>query len=242
MNYQNMNMSISELQKNWKNSPNYHRMINESFAASVNTCPELKAHRDFVEQNIFGFGERSFQWMHKVIVDEMPKDFAFLEIGVFKGQILSLYQLLADMVGKNVTRYGVTPLSTAGGVWESDYKRDIEFIHDHFSLAKDYHILEGLSTDPSIIEQAQALAVDVLYIDGGHDYDTVISDITNYLPILKPGGFLVIDDCCNDLSMPFGYFTGIQEVTEATNKVMQNNPDYEFLFNVVHNKVWRKIK
>lgn len=233
---------ITELKEGWVNHPDYHKAINELFAKYINASPELKDHRDFVEQNVFGFGERSFQWMHKIIVDELPQVFTFLEIGVFKGQILSLYELLANISGKKATRYGVTPLSTAGGVWESDYKQDIEFIHDRFGLAKDYEILQGLSTDPEIIRQAQDLSVDVLYIDGGHDYDTVISDITNYLPILKPGGFLIIDDCCNDLDMPFGYFTGIKEVTKATNKIMGANPDYEFLFSVVHNKVWKKIR
>lgn len=235
-------MSITELQKNWRNVSYYHKALNESFVAEVNNCLKLKAHRDFVEQNVFGFGERSFQWLHKLIVDEMPVNFSFMEIGVFKGQILSLYKMLADIAGKNVTRYGVTPLSTAGGVWESDYKRDIEYIHDTFTLEKDYQLLVGLSTAPEIIKQAQNISVDVLYIDGGHDYNTVINDITNYLPILKIGGYLIIDDCCNDLDMPFGYFTGIKEVTDATGSIMNTHPDYEFLFNVVHNKVWRKIR
>lgn len=108
-------MSIAELQKNWKNVADYHKVLNESFVAEVNNCPKLKAHRDFVEQNIFGFGERSFHWLHRLIVDEMPVNFSLMEIGVFKGQILSLYKMLAHNAGKNVTRYGVTPLSTAGG-------------------------------------------------------------------------------------------------------------------------------
>lgn len=235
-------MSIVEVQKNWKNSPAHNKKLNETFAAAVNADPTLKAHRDFVEQNVFGFGERSFQWLHKIIVDEMPVNFSFMEIGVFKGQILSLYKMLADVAGKSVTRYGVTPLSTAGGVWESDYKRDIEYIHNTFKLEKDYQLLVGLSTDPEIIKEAQNLSVDVLYIDGGHDYATVVSDIVNYIPIIKPGGYLVIDDCANDMSMPWGYFTGIKEVTDATGSIMNAHPDYEFMFNVVHNKVWRKLR
>lgn len=235
-------MSITEVQKNWKNLPSHHKSVNEHFAAAVNADPNLKAHRDFVEQNVFGFGERSFQWLHKLIVDDMPANFSFMEIGVFKGQILSLYKMLALAAGKNVTRYGVTPLSTAGGVWESDYKRDIELIHETFMLEKDYQILVGLSTDPEIIQQAQAISVDVLYIDGGHDYATVVSDIVNYIPLIKAGGYLIIDDCANDMSMPWGYFTGIQEVTDATGSIMNNHPDYEFQFNVVHNKIWRKIR
>jgi hypothetical protein len=234
-------MTLNDIRDNWHDSQQAHRLLNQVFISAVNDIPTLKAHRDFVENNIWGFGERSFHWMHKLIVDEMPQSFSFLEIGVFKGQVLSLYQLLADMAGKTVFRYGVTPLSTAGGVWESDYRKDIEVIHDQLDLSKGYTILEGFSTDPAIICQAQQLQIDVLYIDGGHDYKTVINDFTHYLSILKRGGILVVDDCCNNMNLPNGYFAGHKEVTDATNFIMAGNQDYEFLFNVVHNKVWRKL-
>lgn len=233
-------MTLKELKDTWIDTPEHHTLVHETLCELVNNHPELNAHRTFVENHVMGFGERSFQWMHKAIVDEMPEEFSFLEIGVFKSQILSLYRLLADLQGKKVTRYGVTPLDSSGGVWESNYEEDIKFLHDQLNIEKDYRIFKGLSTESSIIELAyQASPYDVVFIDGGHDYDTVVSDLKYYAPMVKEGGYLIIDDACNDLNMQFGYFQGINEVTKATLEYLQGNNDWEFITNVVHNRIYK---
>lgn len=237
-------MSLQFIKQIWADAPEVHASINDTFTQMTNATPELKAHRDWTEQNIFGFGERSFLWLHKLIVDEMPAEFSFMEIGVFRGAILSLYRLLADMQDKIVTRYGVTPLDGSDGHWDSDYKKDIETIHDQFNLAKDYHILHGLSTEPDIIKQAQEVApLDILYIDGGHSFECVQSDLNHYPQLVKKGGYLIIDDCCNNMSMPFGFFQGIEPVTRAVNEWEQTEAgkQFEFMLSVVHNKIYRKI-
>jgi hypothetical protein len=235
--------TMAEVQQFWKNEIETQKQLNEGFVARTNSVPELNNHRTWVEQNIFGFGERAFPWLWHLVVRELPKSFTFLEIGVFKGQTLSLVKLLADMQGKKVKRYGITPLSSEGGVWESDYKRDIETMHDQFKLTKDYTILEGLSEDPAIIEKASKLKLDVLYIDGGHEERHITNDIEQYSHLVKPGGFMVIDDCCNSFHMPFGYFQGIQAVTVVVDRKlppMTPSDEWEFVFSVVHNRVFRR--
>ena len=236
--------TLQECQERWQNTEEKAKEINEAFIQKVNSNERLNEHRTFVENHVFGFGERSFHWMWKLIVDDLPKSFSFLEIGVLKGQTLSLVKMLADMAGKKVTRYGVTPLNTEGGVWESDYKKDIEFIHDKFELTKDYKLLVGLSEDPAIIKQASKLKLDVLYIDGGHEERHVVNDIENYSPLVKVGGYMVIDDCCNTFAQPFGYFCGIEAVTRVVDRMLPPvtpSSEWEFVFSVVHNRVYRKI-
>jgi hypothetical protein len=182
--------------------------------------------------------------MWQLIINEMPRAFTFLEIGVFKGQTLSLVELIASKQAKKVKRYGVTPLSTEGGVWESDYKKDIETIHDTFNIKKDYTILNGLSEDQEIIKQASKLSLDILYIDGGHDERHITNDIENYAHLVKPGGYMVIDDCCNTFKMPFGYFQGIESVTRVVDKILPpaaQSTEWEFVFSVVHNRVYKKL-
>lgn len=237
--------TLAEAQAGWQNEEQVQKHLNESFVAKTNMVPELNAHRTFVENNIFGFGERAFPWLWHLIVQELPKSFTFLEIGVFKGQTLSLVRLLADMQKKKVKRYGITPLSTEGGVWESDYRRDIEYIHEVHNLEKDYTLLEGLSEDPAIIEQAGKLKLNVLYIDGGHEERHITNDIEQYSHLVKPGGFMVIDDSCNSFKMPFGYFQGIDAVTRVVDaKLPPVTPsdEWEFVFSVVHNRVYRRVK
>ena len=214
------------------------------YTAKVNADPFLKSYRDWIEANAFGFGERCFLWMWKRIIDQMPDEFTFLEIGVFRGQILAIVEYLADKAEKDATRYGVTPLDSSDGHWESDYAADINRVHEEFKIMKGYQILKGSSTDPAIIATAKKIrGIDILYIDGGHAYDVVRSDIEHYAPLVKPGGYLVIDDCNNRLDMPDGYFRGIESVSKAVDEVFPpftQNEDWEYIGSVVHNRILRK--
>jgi hypothetical protein len=205
--------------------------------------PKLIEHRLWVKSNHFGFGEDSFHWLHKLLVDEMPNGFKFLEIGVFRSQILSLYKLLSDMSGKKVKRYGVSPMDSSDGHWDSDYFADAVIIHQQFNLKKDYTIYHGSSTDGSIIEKAQSTApYDILYIDGSHKYEDVVSDMAHYPQMVKQGGYLLIDDSCNDMKMEWGFFQGIDAVTMAVLEWEKTEigKEFEFVFNVVHNRLYRR--
>jgi SAM-dependent methyltransferase len=233
-----------EIGRKWQNSVEYNKAIHEEFCRKVNEVPELKELRDFVESYVYGFGERSFYWMWKLIVDDLPDNFRFLEIGVFKGQVLALIRKLAIMSNLKAEIYGVTPLDTSGGMWEGDYSEYIQKIHDLYALPYP-DLFVGMSTDKEILAQASQIMYDVVYIDGGHDEATVEFDITNYSKLVRVGGYLVIDDCCNAFAMPFGYFTGIGEVSKVVDRMLPplgQNDDFKFLFNVVHNRVYKRVK
>jgi cephalosporin hydroxylase len=217
----------------------------KDYTDKVNADKELKAYRDFIEANAFGFGERCFLWMWNEIIARMPQEFTFMEIGVFRGQILALVSLLAERHGKKVRRIGITPLDTSDGHWESDYEADIIRLHDVFNIKDDYELIRLDSTNPNAIKLASQNPPDVLYIDGGHTYEVVKSDLTNYLPILKVGGTLVIDDCNNAIPMPWGYFQGIQSVSLAVDEVLPREGSTEYWkheLNLVHNRVLTKLK
>ena len=217
----------------------------KEYTDKVNSDKELKAYRDFIEQNAFGFGERCFLWMWNEIIAKMPQEFTFMEIGVFRGQILAIVSLLAERHGKKVRRIGITPLDTSDGHWESDYEADIIRLHDVFNIKDDYELIRLDSTNPNAIKLASQNPPDVLYIDGGHTYEVVKSDLTHYLPILKVGGTLVIDDCNNAIPMPWGYFQGIQSVSLAVDEVLPREGSTEYWkheLNLVHNRVLTKLK
>lgn len=217
----------------------------KDYTDKVNADKELKAYRDWIEANAFGFGERCFLWMWNEIVKKMPDEFTFMEIGVFRGQILAIVSLLAERHGKKVRRIGITPLDTSDGHWESDYEADIIRLHDVFNIKDDYELIRLDSTNPNAIKLASQNPPDVLYIDGGHTYEVVKSDLTHYLPILKVGGTLVIDDCNNAIPMPWGYFQGIQSVSIAVDEVLPREGSTEYWkheLNLVHNRVLTKLK
>lgn len=236
-------MTLNDYSKEWQDTPEYHSLIHDTFIGYVNDNPKLKAHRDFIEGNAFGFGERSFGWLHKLIVDEMPDEFKFLEVGVFRGQTLSLYKLLADMAKKKVQRFGVSPMDSSDGHWESDYFYDVAKLHQHFNLKKDYSIYHGSSTDAKIIGKAiDTEPYDILYIDGSHKYEDVVSDLKYYPQMVMSGGYLLIDDACNDMKQKFGFFQGIDAVTQAVLEweKTEMGREFEFVFNVVHNRLYRR--
>lgn len=237
----------------YENTPECHTKIWKSFKSFVNRNADLKAHRDWVIANDWGYGNRAFHWMWNLIFrDVLPDNFVAMEIGVFKGQTISLWSMLNDVYSRNGTIYGVTPLSSYGDKFskhpEVDYEEAIATIYAKFGLdADDLQIINGLSTDPNIIEEAgQVGELDLLFIDGGHDYPVIQSDLKHYCPLVKIGGLVVIDDASNDLNIPKGLiradWLGIDEVTQAVVEYFTDNDDYVFEFAVGHNKIYRKVK
>lgn len=230
-------MQLDELKNNWVDTPDYHAHIHESFIENVNNNHELNIHRTWVSDHVWGFGERSFWWMWKLILDELPERPKMLEVGVFKGATLSVWKLLKPYA----TVYGVTPLDSTGIGWEGDYLQMIDEIHSRFEQLKPI-IIHGLSESKEAIETANATTpYDVVYIDGGHEKHHIDNDLLHYAPMVKPSGYLVIDDACCDMKMPWGYFQGIPPVTDGVLEYMnEHGSDWEFITNVVHLRIYRR--
>lgn len=230
-------MTLTEYSKEWKDTPEYHEEINLLFEGYVNADEKLKEHRDFVEGHVYGFGQRAFWWLWKLVMDELPNEPKLLEIGVFKSATLSLWQLL----NKESMVYGVSPMNGEGLDWKADYYEPLRIIHDRYKQ-KYPLIIEGLSEDKEVIIRAENYGeYDCVYVDGGHERRHIDNDLLHYAPMVKPNGFLVIDDCANDLNMKFGYFQGIDDVTNGVIDYMKEHQDeWEFVFSVVHIKVFRR--
>ena len=98
------------LESVYRDDPRIHKLIYTSFALSVEQSDCLLRHRVHIEQNELGFGTRSFHWLWKLVVDDLPRGFRFLEVGTYKGQVTSLVGLLAHRLDKPGSVYGLTPL------------------------------------------------------------------------------------------------------------------------------------
>ena len=57
----------------------------------------------------------------------MPSNFKFLEIGVYRGRVLSLIKLLSNLLNKNGQIWGITPLHDAGDKY-SNYE-NIDYLN-----------------------------------------------------------------------------------------------------------------
>lgn len=230
-------MTLTDLKNSWQDTEEFHKHIHELFCQLVDADPQLKSHRDYVQNNIWGFGERSFWWLWKLVLEEFPEEPKLLEIGCFKGATLSVWQLLNPQ--SIVT--GVTPLDSTGIDWDGDYRQMIEDIHTDFGQFQPY-IIKGLSENRDVILEADNYApYNCVYVDGGHERRHIDNDLLHYAPMVKDGGFLVIDDACCDMHMPWGYFQGISDVTNGALAYMeQNGDDWEFYGNVVHLRIYKR--
>ncbi len=239
-------MKLQEFKEKFQDTPEFQQEIDALFVDMVNNEPVLKKLRDFVEQNAFGFGERSFYQLHRMIVESIDNQFlTVMEIGVFRCQILTLYRLLENICSKNITTIGVTPLDSSDGHWESDYEKDIKIISDRFNVDPPF-IIKGLSTDPSVIDRCKDFRLDILFIDGSHKKEDVISDIINYSPLVVIGGYMIIDDSANNMKCCYnGRFWGIQPVSDAVDSMLPPitpNENWEYMGNIIHDRFFKKIK
>lgn len=209
--------------------------------------PLLCRHREYVELNRLGFGEKPFHAMWLEIVRELPENAKFLEIGVYKGQILSLIKLLSDAYHKNMSILGVTPLSQAGDKFSKyencSYYHEIKGLFDNFHLDfSDKNLLVGLSTDPKIVyEMLNRRFFDLVYIDGSHDYNDVIHDIAVMKDITRKGAIVVFDDASSYKEFEQKLFKGHKDVADAIKDHMEDHPCFRELVCVGHNRVFKRI-
>lgn len=223
--------------------------IYNKFLEEYNNDPLLVDHRSYIESNHLGFGEKPFHVIWRDLVKNLPDNFNFLEIGVYKGQVLSLVKLLSDKLEKKIKFVGVTPLDNTGDKFSNyeivNYKQVITGLFEHFNLEFDVNqnIINGLSTDEIIKNKVTKLGpFDLIYIDGGHDYDCVVSDINLMYDVSKIGSYVVFDDssCYKDLGG--NKFKGHIDVCNAIKDELENNNDFIELICVGHNRVFKRIK
>lgn len=201
---------------------------------------ELRAHRKYFERR--GFGEVAYHSMWYLIFREYRPE-KLLEIGVFRGQVISLWALTARVLGSAVSVRCISPFSAAGDAVSEypdlDYLEDVLANFRHFELPPpDY--LRALSTDPQAIAYLRREPLDCVYIDGGHDYDVVLSDYRHGCEALKPGGLLVMDDSSlyTNFSPPRFSFAGHPGPSRVARELADR--ELEHLGGVGHQNVYRK--
>lgn len=245
-------MTIENMAHFYEDHPEKHKQIWTIFKAIVNAMPELKNHRDFIVQNQLGYGNRAFHWMWNLLVREAPQNFKFLEIGVYKGAIISLISLLNKKYGKHGTVYGVTPLTNVDDEFSkhdphSNYELCIQQLYAHHGLdASDLQLIVGLSQDDTSLQiSSENGPYDFVYIDGCHSNPVVRQDFTNYKEMVKLNGYLIADDASNDLNIPRGLIRldwfGLPPVTQAVKDILDTDSNFKMIFAVGHNKVYKRI-
>lgn len=236
-----------DLVQSYQNTVEYNQHLWIDFYQKTDGMDYLKNHRDYIKNNSYGTGNRPFHYMWKVLVEQMPENFSFLEIGVFKAQIVSLIQILSDRLGKQAKIVGVTPYELFPEIrkvkllpflkQKVSRKVLIHELYDHFGLDYDNTIIfDGYSEDKIVQNQVESNGpFDLIFIDGDHKYEVVANDIKVYSQMLRKGGFLVMDDSSNFLEFPEYYEMEAQDVNPVDKKIDHKK------FKFSNGKAYRKV-
>jgi hypothetical protein len=213
-----------------------------------NQDQELTLFRNYITKNKLGFLDNEHMVMWDKLVHNLPTNFRFIEIGVYKGQILTLVAILAERYKKQCTIYGVTPLSNVDDKYfrydDVNYLDCITILHKTFDINfNENQIIKGMSTDDLVKEQILKLgSFDVIYVDGGHDYETVKSDIQLAKKISSKNSYIVMDDSATFSNFDgLNIFKGHLEVARATDDYLTNDVNFIEKSCVGHNRIFQKI-
>jgi hypothetical protein len=251
----------------YKNTAQDNSDLHNDFTELTDTISYLKMHRDFIEQNQWGFGDRAFHylwWLMLIEASQLFDPLRTLEIGVYKGQVISLWSLIAKELKSNINITAISPFEgntkpmsrivrkvrtildgnyreavKVGNLYQkSNYIADVERIFSLFELdGSRLRCIKGYSNDPTVVEQIRGERFAIIYIDGDHTFDVARSDINTYAPLVEQGGYLVMDDASFFLPGS-GFHKGVESVSRACEEV----PTYGFVnvLNVGHNRVYRR--
>ena len=132
-----------------------------------------------------------------------------VEIGVFQGGSLLPLAAAMRLTGGHVL--GIDPYSSSAAGQHDNLERFVPIVgadwHNRIDWDRLYrrvtaHIeQEGLSRHAALMrltsdEAASVVAppLDLLHIDGNHDAQAVASDVSRWVPKVRPGGLIVVDD------------------------------------------------
>jgi predicted O-methyltransferase YrrM len=158
--------------------------------------------------------DKQFLLAHLIAANRLS---SAVEIGVFQGG--SLLPMAAAMATTGGIATGIDPYSSDCAVEHDNAERVTAVLGNEWHHRVDWDGLwarvnqavadAGLTSHARLIRKPSSAAVhdvadgiDLLHIDGNHDADAVAADIAAYVPKVRPGGFVVVDDTAWDTIHP----------------------------------------
>ena len=204
---------------------------------------KIKKHREYFKKDMRGFGEDAMHAMWYVLFKTYrPK--RCLEIGVYRGQTISLWRLISTMLDLSSEIHGISPFDSSSDEVsyydkKIDYASDTILNHKNFQLSIP-SLIKSYSQGPLAKTLIKSKRWDLIYIDGSHDYDVVLSDYRICRDNLADGGLLVIDDSSlyQDYQPPLFAFPGHPGPSRVVIENAMN--DLAFICGVGHNNIFMK--
>lgn len=193
-NYLNKRRSDWNIQHNASEHWNTFSLIStDDFIKKFNISVPFFKMEHFYE-NIFGWFD--FQEIYSNMVNQFPSGSHFVEIGAWLGCSTSYMAVEIFNSNKNI-KFDVIDTWEGSKNFvdehvfsvESKDKSPFDIFEDNLKSVKEY--INPIKGDSKILHKNYNNdSLDFVFIDGGHDYDTVKRDIINWYPKLKKNGFI----------------------------------------------------
>lgn len=259
---------LAQLIAEYQNTAAHNDALHDQLTAATWADPVLARHRQHVQQGQLGFGDPAFHSMWCSLLNHAAQRFGrvhALEIGVYKGQVISLWALLAATLQLDVEVSALGPLTGQpvhktslfnrlryridrrfreqidnGNFYaDEDYASIIRAHFDFHGLDFDrVHLYRGFSTDPAVLAQLADHAFHVVYVDGDHSHAGALHDFQTFAAKIPLGGWLIADDASCDLPG-----TRFWKGHEAVSRAVQIMPSLGFrnVLNVGHNRIFERV-
>jgi glycosyltransferase involved in cell wall biosynthesis len=142
---------------------------------------------------------------------ELQRLTTFIEIGVYRGR--SFFPIAWSFARRQGMSFGVDPYTRAAAI-EADLPGEVADTVRRFIETTDYERLYreaqqrlfelGLQGSAHLLRLTSDSAIEMfrrmntqaglVHVDGNHDTRCVTADVANYVPLLREGGLLVLDD------------------------------------------------
>jgi hypothetical protein len=235
-------IDLSDFQNSLSDPRRYYERAFQEFHHGIPAA--LREHRSYFNQENRGFGEEAFHTMWHLLI-ERYKPASFLEIGVYRGQVLSLVSLLSRHFGTECAVTGISPFSPAGDS-VSTYLGNLDYQSDTLSNFRFFalpvpELLKAYSTDPEAVSLIASRSWDMIYIDGNHDYEIVKKDWAVCSAAVKQGGLVILDDSglTTTYSPPIFATGGHPGPSKLASEI--NPAEFEEILQVGHNRVFKKL-
>ena len=162
-----------------------------------------------VKQQAFGFmnqltgwcTERKGEILIDIVLKTRPKK--ILEIGVYGGKSVVPMACALQALGEGVI-YGIDPWDNNAaiqGVMNEDNLRywaliDLQSIKRSLVMKiRQFHLEDQIVLIETTSEAAEPIQdIDILHIDGNRSDVTSYFDVTKWVPFVRPGGWIILDD------------------------------------------------
>ena len=256
----------------YENTASCNDFIWQLFTDKTNEIKFLKKHREYVEANNLGFGDRAFHYMWYLLLSKLFENKTspnLLEIGVYKGQVISLWEIIAQKLGHDINIHAISPFSgnintsfftnnhflkIVRKLLSKSFREDLKLgnMHpklDYLKINENLFSHFGLSFNKVNKHIGLSNDFSVLEKVGSKRFDIVYIDGNHRYDVVKMDIYNY-----SPLVNPNGYLVmddasyflpgsifwkGYKEVSKACNEI--ENLGFKNVLNVGHNRVYRRI-